>query len=202
MYIGATLILIAVAYSTGHRFGREKAENSFIAGLSQTPAQEPINNNGSSDTNTQRPITGGFGDGTESRNQGPTQPQSSQDSRSQPNGSGSGAASRSGNQAAPAASITTDTRENGYNYIIVEQFPADEASRVADYLIRNGIDVMILPANDRSLRRVVVRQGYLGWRSNQEGQQTLDSVRRLGWAWRSRHGGSKDFEQAFVELFD
>lgn len=204
VYIGITIILLTVAYSTGFHRGQIKADaDGFEATrMSQTPDNLfQSDGSGTPITGEGGGANGGYGNQTASQAGLGTAGGSGGQTR-EAGGNRQAATDRPANQSAASSSLTADTRQSGLNYIIVEQFPADEAVKVAEYLIRSGIDAMVLPANDRSLRRVLVRQGFVGWRSNEEGQQTLDAVRRLGWAWRSRYGGSKDFEQAYVEKFD
>lgn len=96
---------------------------------------------------------------------------------------------------------TDDTRVPGLNYIIVERFAPQEADLVADFLAGYGIDVIVLPANNRNLREVIVRQGYNGWLSNTAGQQMFSRIKDLGREWRSRYKGSKNFDKALAKKF-
>jgi len=105
------------------------------------------------------------------------------------------------NPRALAPARTVDTRVPGLNYIIVERFSLQEADLVADFLAGHGIDVMVLPANNRNLREVIVRQGYNGWLSNAAGQQMFSRIKDLGREWRSRQNGSKNFDKALAKKF-
>ena len=177
----AMIVLLVIAYSVG-----------FARGKNNSPAQKtgfvtiPDTSQGNNSTSANKADTGSIKSDQSMDHKAET-PVSTDESRINNNHTAG----------VPTLDRTQDTRQRGLNYIIVERFSTDEANRVADYLSGQGIDAMVLPTNNRHLRQVVVRQGFAGWSSNREGLALLSRIKQLGREWKARHGGTKNFDQAY-----
>lgn len=182
------IVMLVIAYSVG--FSRGGAESrakkadlaSFGPPVSTTKSPANGNENSVANQDSLRANNSGLGV-NQPRNEAeiPRQPATSQPQQ----------------RPVAGAARDEDTRESGLNYIIVEQFDPEEADAVAEFLLARGIDVMVLPTNNRNLRMVVVREGYRGWSSNQAGQAMLRKIRDLGRIWASNGQGSKNFSKAY-----
>lgn len=52
-----------------------------------------------------------------------------------------------------------DPRQSGLNYLIAATLPPDEAEKAAAFLVSRGLEIAVVPADNASLRWVVVLQG-------------------------------------------
>lgn len=94
-----------------------------------------------------------------------------------------------------------DTRIVGLNYIVIARLKPDEADRAADFLETHGIDVMVLPVNNPSLRILASRRGFAGYLTDPDALRLRNELTRLGRIWEQQYGGSTDFSQHYGEKF-
>lgn len=185
--VGVGVVLIVLAYAVGHSIGakrtleetqRRPTPDRDYASDPQSPLQDPGRESDS--LSDQRPLR------NESENPSPA---------------GLGGESNRQSPAAdpPKPGRNEDTRVAGLNYLIIEQFDRTEADKVSDFLIGQGIDVMVLPAKNPGLYQVIARRGIEG-PAGDEREEFERRVVRLGKDWKSKHGGSKNFDQCYFAL--
>jgi len=186
--VGAAIVLIVLAYAVGQSQGYKQAHEETSTRRTPTtdPSREPTSTNqtgnddgGSSTNKISQEIVG------ENPQNPVTAPEvGDHDTASQP-------------PKAPGKS--EDTRIPGLNYLIVEQFDAKEADKVADFLSGQGIDAMVLPTKNRGLYQVIARKGFEG--SELDARTEFERrVVRLGKDWKSKQGGSKNFDLSYYAL--
>ena len=180
----AVILLLVIAYSVGYARGNNASKAEKAGFLNNSNSTESTESTTSNNTTTSPPMDNQAASTTSHNN---ANPDLSKGNRNLSNPT-------------PTTDRTTDTRRKGLNYIFVERFSPEEADQVADYLAGQGIDAMVLPANNR-LRQVVLRQGFEGWSSNRQGQALLAKIKALGREWKSQHGGTKNFDQAYGNKF-
>lgn len=116
--------------------------------------------------------------------------------------SGSNTGNKPGMTGQPGHQMDRDGRIRGLNYIVVERFDSDEAWKVKDFLEENGVDVWVLPDNNKSsLLQVIASEGFDGWASNARAQALDRRLDQLGRAWKSKYGGSKDFSKRLPQKY-
>lgn len=92
-------------------------------------------------------------------------------------------------------SAATDPREPGLNYLIAATLPIDEARRAADFLSSKGLEIGIIPVDNRpSLRWVVVLEGIAAKDLGGSAARSLERrIQDLGREYRDLHKGPTVF---------
>lgn len=186
--VGAAIVLIVLAYAVGQSQGYKQAHEEISTRRTPTtdPSREPTGTSldGSGDGGSPTSNTGLENLGAIQQDPVPGPAAGDADPpREQPQ----------------TPDRNEDTRVPGLNYLIVEQFDAKEADKVADFLSGQGIDVMVLPTKNRGLYQVIARKGFEG--SELDARTEFERrVVRLGKDWKSKQGGSKNFDLSYYAL--
>jgi len=199
VYLGATVVLLIVAYSIGYGIGKNKGHDEMMPGFTQTPTNDPARTNPTNSDN--QPIRPNTTTRNDTSNTNPSN-ETSEAGLFPPAGGSNPPTAEAQNQPTEPYRLDQDSRRIGLNYIRIEQFPPTEAIHVAEFLAANGIDVMVLPTNDGSLREVITRNGISRDSYSTEGTALIRRLRQLGRIWESQHNGSKDFDSLYGDLHE
>lgn len=204
VYLGATIVLLIVAYSVGYSRGKNYTLNEEATAKMGQFNQNQINTAGSPGNDNMVNNSGyspqNTGSNTADNNN--RQSNSSNNNKTEPrviNSNNPITAENNSNNT--TTNLYKDTRVKGLNYIIIEQFSSEEAVRVAEFLKKNNINVMLLKTNDRELLQVVAKQGIPGSRYSTDGVRLKQQIQLLGKDWKNQYGGTKNFDQAYGQLF-
>ncbi len=186
IYVGLAVVVLLIvgSYFVGVSRGRQQALAPVEDSGTRLPIDDPTLNQPS-------PGESGAGNAQPPGNTSPGEANRTNNATPQGNPAPVGPTGRT---------LDRDTRQSGLNYIIVERFEPGEAWAVKEFLKRNGIDVLVLADNNRSLLQVVTAQGFKGWQTDSAAQALHKKLQRLGDQWKAREGGSKDFSQSFPKL--
>lgn len=125
-------------------------------------------------------------------------------------GSGSGGATaggaNGGNQGAgqqPGGGTISPLRKPGLNYMVLAQYPRDEAEKLAAFMQRSEVATIIVPSNNARLFQVVALRGFT--RDELTSQSRRDFERellRLGRKWQQEEKGAGNLSDMYMTRYD
>lgn len=97
----------------------------------------------------------------------------------------------------------SDPRQTGLNYLVIAQLSREESERAANFLSSKGLEIAVVPVDNRSSTwHVVVVRGFGSdeW-YGPDGKRLERDVQALGREYRRDHRGPVDFSDAWWQKF-
>lgn len=149
------VVLVVGAYATGYRSRKteELSQKSDSAAQEMAALVDPLNQPAASPPPAATPSNRSSTQATKPPPTKPVATPKTQENKANP---------PAGGRSSGVVVVTgagDDPRQAGLNYLIAATLPLDEAEKAAAFLVSRGLEIAVVPADNRSLRWVVVLQG-------------------------------------------
>jgi hypothetical protein len=163
------VVLVVGAYATGYRSRKseELTQKSDSAAQEMDALVDPLNQHAAAPPPT-KAAPKPAGQSTKSPPPKATTPPKTSEAKANPGVPG---------RSAGVVIVTgpgDDPRQSGLNYLIAATLPLDEAEKAAAFLVSRGLEIAVVPADNRSLRWVVVLQGTAAKDLSGQSAKTLE----------------------------
>jgi len=92
-------------------------------------------------------------------------------------------------------------RQPGLNYFYIARDTRSESLRLAGFLLDYGVDTFVMADDNSGLFVVVGARGFTASALSDEGEKYADSIRTLGYKWKTSEKGSRDLSDLYPRLF-
>jgi len=176
----------AIGYSMSERAHRRQLQDLALGGVGAEPINEPLN---------QLPVNPGL--------MGPREAAAGTPPPSSPSESGQSTNNPSTGRVVVVGGKTKDPRQAGMNYLIVATLPKSEAEDAAAFLASRGLEIGVIPVDNRPSRwRVVVLEGFgsKDWYGT-AGKALEAQVKALGREYQQERKASTNFKDPYWEKY-
>lgn len=111
-----------------------------------------------------------------------------------------------GNQGAgqqPGGGTISPLRKPGLNYMVLAQYPRDEAEKLAAFMQRSQVATIIVPSNNARLFHVIALRGFTRDEITSQAKKDFErELLRLGRKWQQEEKGAGNLSDMYLDRYD